>query len=150
MCLSASGCVTVQSSSLLTIQIEVDEKGSCRRARLPTVAGESHSESFSPWRDSNCEVLLCVTLLHLIPQWYESSATRPISHTRLLSLPLRLECATCQDAEITSAFSLFPFCAGVSASLYPPLLSLFLCLSLPLSHSLSLPLPLALSCYFTC
>lgn len=87
---------------------------------------------FSPWREApavrSCS---CVTLPHLIllagmNSPLSLSPPPPSSRTHLLSLPPRLECATCEDAEITSAFSLFPFCA---ASLYPPLLSLSLSLS---------------------
>lgn len=49
-----------------------------------------------------------------------------------------------QLGEITSAFSLFPFRTGVSASLNPPLFSL----SLSVTPPLSLFFPLALPCYF--
>lgn len=82
-------------------------------------------------KGADCEVLLlCHSASPNPAGWDEFSAQPPppppSSRTHLLSLPPRLEFATCEDAEITSAFSLFPFCA---ASLYPPLLSLSLSLS---------------------
>lgn len=82
-------------------------------------------------RGAGCEVLLLCHSASPNPAGWDEFSAQPLSpppssRTHLLSLPPRLECATCEDAEITSAFSLFPFCA---ASLYPPLLSLSLSLS---------------------
>lgn len=88
-------------------------------------------------RGAGCEVLLLCHSASPNPAGWDEFSAQPLSpppssRTHLLSLPPRLECATCEDAEITSAFSLFPFCA---ASLYPPLLSLSLSLFLSLPRS---------------
>ena len=129
---SDSGCVSVSSCSLLTIQIEMEEKGSWEGPdsllRLPTVT--LCSQHFSPWRDSNCKGLALCHSASPNPWSDESSAPLAnLSHSTTFSSPsIRM----CNLLGHRNHFCFLPVPLSCSVSQPPSILLCSLSLSLSL------------------